>query len=60
VRFFVFGAYFLSRGGIGGLLELLLDAWMHVLLLHVMLLSQSLDNLEGKRKMSKRCGVYQN
>jgi hypothetical protein len=28
--------------------------------LHVMLLSQSLDNLEGKRKMSKRCGVYQN
>jgi hypothetical protein len=33
---------------------------MHVLLLHVVLLLQSLEDLEGERKQSKRCGLHQN
>jgi hypothetical protein len=37
-----------------------LDAWMHVLLLHLMLLLQSLEDLEVERKRSKRGGVHQN
>jgi hypothetical protein len=31
-----------------------------MLLLHVMLVLQSLEDLEGERKRSKRGGVYQN
>jgi hypothetical protein len=33
-----------------------MDDWMHVLLLHVMLLLQSLKDLEGERKEVKEMG----
>jgi hypothetical protein len=33
-----------------------MDDWMHVLLLHVMLLLQSLEDLEGERKEVKEMG----